>query len=544
MLLFSVEAALLLGLSFILWRSLQSIIVRSPLNNIPGPPRESFIKGNFGQLYHRQAWDFHRRLWEKYGSVVKLYMLFGAKCLYISDPKAIHHILVADQYSSFDEPPYIVESYRLVLGPGLLSATGEHHRRQRKMLNPVFSTKNLRDMLPVFYKVIEDLRTAIAVQVADGPKELNMLHWMNRVALELIGQAGLGYSFDPIVSESEDDFAGALKSLFPALSRLGFARQLIPRLVKIGSPSLRRRIIERIPNQHLKKLLDIVDTMDRKAREILQAKESAMQKGEAIVSQQVGKGKDLMSMLLKANMEADRADKLSKEELLGQMSTFVIGATDTTSSALAQILQYLADNPVAQETLRREIVEARKGGDMSYEEVIRLPYLDAVIKETLRLNPPGSVIVRQAKRDATVSLSSPIRGVDGKMMHEIVVPKGTFTFVGILALNRSKAIWGEDASEWKPGRWLSPLPDTVAGSHIPGIFSSIMTFSGGTRACIGFKFAELDMKVLLSVLVESFSFSPSKKPVTWNFATVRFPTVGEESLKPELPIVVQSVTKV
>ena len=55
-------------------------------------------------------------------------------------------------------------------------------------------------------------------------------------------------------------------------------------------------------------------------------------------------------------------------------------------------------------------------------------------------------------------LSEPIRGVDGTMMHEIFVPKDTAIVVALLASNRNKAIWGEDAEEWKPERWLSTLP--------------------------------------------------------------------------------------
>ncbi len=70
-------------------------------------------------------------------------------------------------------------------------------------------------------------------------------------------------------------------------------------------------------------------------------------------------------------------------------------------------------------------------------------------------------------------LSIPIRGVDGKLIHEIPVPKGTEVMVGIRESNRNKAIWGEDALEWKPERWLSPLPETVAGAHIPGVYSNL-----------------------------------------------------------------------
>ena len=70
-------------------------------------------------------------------------------------------------------------------------------------------------------------------------------------------------------------------------------------------------------------------------------------------------------------------------------------------------------------------------------------------------------------------LSEPIRGRDGKVMTEIVVPKHTYVLVGIRACNRNKALWGDDALEWKPERWLKPLPETVGDAHIPGVYSSL-----------------------------------------------------------------------
>lgn len=70
-------------------------------------------------------------------------------------------------------------------------------------------------------------------------------------------------------------------------------------------------------------------------------------------------------------------------------------------------------------------------------------------------------------------LSQPIRGNDGAMMDEILVPKGTGIIIGILACNRSRAIWGPDADEWKPERWLGPLPDSVVDARVPGIYSNL-----------------------------------------------------------------------
>lgn len=75
--------------------------------------------------------------------------------------------------------------------------------------------------------------------------------------------------------------------------------------------------------------------------------------------------------------------------------------------------------------------------------------------------------------DIIMPLSNPIRGKDGKLMHEIHVPKGTLIQVANWTSNINKAIWGDDAEEWKPERWLSPLPDRVKDARIPGVYANL-----------------------------------------------------------------------
>lgn len=76
-------------------------------------------------------------------------------------------------------------------------------------------------------------------------------------------------------------------------------------------------------------------------------------------------------------------------------------------------------------------------------------------------------------KDVVMPLSTPIKGVDGKPIHEVFVPKGTDIYIASYACNRNPALWGEDAHEWKPERWLSPLPGAVTDARIPGIYSNL-----------------------------------------------------------------------
>ena len=75
--------------------------------------------------------------------------------------------------------------------------------------------------------------------------------------------------------------------------------------------------------------------------------------------------------------------------------------------------------------------------------------------------------------DTVLPLSEAICGVDGGTTTSIPIPRGTTVLLNVRACNTNKALWGEDALEWKPERWLAPLPESVTSSKIPGVYSNL-----------------------------------------------------------------------
>lgn len=177
---------------------------------------------------------------------------------------------------------------------------------------------------------------------------------------------------------------------------------------------------------------------------------------------------------------------------------------DPTSNALSRTLYILAQHPEAQEKLRAEIIEARGSSDadnglnIDYDDLIKLPYLDAVCRETLRLYAPVILVGRRyvldlvsrlihrtfltrmhslttcsAARDVTLPLHTPVRGRDGSIMNEVPVVRGTQVLLHLQASNTNKALWGEDSKEWLPERWLGPLPAELEEARIPGVYSQL-----------------------------------------------------------------------
>ncbi|KAI0701728.1 cytochrome P450 [Earliella scabrosa] len=534
------ELVFLAAALYFSWSILRPFIVKSPLDNLPGPPSPSVIGGNLQQYIARQCWDFREEIQRKYGRVVLLHGLFGSPWVEVRDPKALHAIFLKEQ-DIYEEP---VLSLRVTLGPGLLGTIGEQHKRQRKMLNPVFSTKHLREMTPIFYEVIHKTRDAIKERVQAGANkdgvELDMLNWMGRTTLEVLGQAGLGYSFDPLTEDRSDVFATAVKEFFPQLRHSAVIRMLLPYVYNIGPPAFRRRVVEMIPNRNVQRMREISDTLHARSVYIYNLKKDALEKGDEALKHQIGEGRDIMSILLRENMKASEQDKLPDDELIGQVSTMILAGMDTTANSLARILQLLAENPDVQERLRDEIAHAVEaygiGNTLEFDKLMELPYMDAICRETLRVSPGVATLFRDTIKDTVLPLSEPIRMRDGTVVSALPLPKGTRVVPDILGCNRDTALWGPDAAVWRPERWLEPLPRAVEEAHIPGVYSHLMTFIGGGRACIGFKLAQVEIKTVLFVLLQHFKFEPTGKPIAWNFAAVQYPTVGPESPEPEMPL--------
>ncbi|KAM5533685.1 hypothetical protein V8D89_012652 [Ganoderma adspersum] len=520
--------------------SVRRILSGSPgLQNLPGPPSPSWLKGNMEQLMGRHSNEWNRQNTETYGPLSKLTGPFGHTWINVYDPKALYSIAIKDQ--DVWQKNAGAANVRL-LGPGLLTTEGAQHRKQRKMLTPVFSISYLRGITSVFYETTHKLRDGLIADIGvPGSKEVDILKWMGRAALELLGQGALGYSFDPLVDDTTNDFAEAVNA---ALSALSVIRMIAMPFWVLGGklpPRIGGMLVDAIPSRRVQRMKHIVRTMRERSEEIIAEKRAALQKGDESTVRQVGEGKDIMSILLQANMAASEKEKLSDEELTAQMRTFILAGMDTTSNATARLLHLLALHPDIQKRLRAEIVEAQAGEEIGYDRLNDLPFLDSVCRETLRLYGPVRTLVRRAMEDTVLPLHEPIRGTDGVLITEVAVPKGTVAVLNLGACNTNKAVWGEDVYEWRPDRFLSPLPRSVEAARVPGVYANLMSFHGGSRSCIGFKYALLELKVVLAVLIANFTFEPSGKDIVWNNAGVAYPSVGRESKTPEMPLKVSAM---
>ncbi|KAH9487411.1 Cytochrome P450 monooxygenase 91 [Psilocybe cubensis] len=514
-----------------------------PFNALPGPKPVSWIMGNLGQLFNAKGLPFHQSLVDMYGGMVRVYGFFGDEQLYIADPRALQSIIIKDQ-DSFEETAVFTETNKVIFGPGLVATTGEQHKRQRRVVNPIFAVPHLKKLTPVFYDIAEKLADVIQSEIDQklshaneskdsgnlniGQKDrrgavIDMSDWMCRVALESVGQTLMGYSFDPLDSPFNNPYTSAIKDLIPTLFSLALVRQFAPFLVRLGPPWFRRKLVEWTPHKAVQKVMKMSDVMHETATEILQKKRAHLQQS---AEDHEDDDKDIISILLRLNDKAKKEgrEQLSDIELTGQMTVLIFGAQDTTSSCLSRVFHLLAMNTDVQDKVRQEIQE--KCSDeghrrLDFDTLSKLPWLDAVVKETLRLYPPVPFVRRTAVKETVLEYS---HHEDHSKLSSVRVPAGTILFVSIAGSNRLESIWGPDAKKWRPERWLEDSKDSTAG-RLPGIYSGMMSFLGGGRSCVGYRFAQIEMKIIIATLLLRFKMTCTEADIVWNLSQIISPSV-------------------
>ncbi|KAJ8521421.1 hypothetical protein ONZ45_g1869 [Pleurotus djamor] len=313
-------------------------------------------------------------------------------------------------------------------------------------------------------------------QIQAKDSKFNVSRWLARATLDAIGEAAFDFNFEAI-----DNGNGELTKSFDNL----FADSVLhpPRwdvLFKalwryIPTPIL--QLVEYIPTKEYRRFKNFKKLVKRVAKELIDEK--------AHIEVPAETSRDVMSVLVKANVSEDPKRQLDEDEILSQMA-----------------------HPEDQKELRDEIRQLRQtlplGAEFTIANFESLTFTNAVLKEILRIHPIVPALVRTAAFDDVLPLSIPIVTKGGDIVTEIPVKKGTDIVVSICAYNRLPEVWGPDADQWNPRRFLEKPTDKQTSV---GVFANLMTFSAGIRGCIGWRFALIELQALLVEMIENFEFS-------------------------------------
>ncbi|KAJ5814448.1 uncharacterized protein N7503_001198 [Penicillium pulvis] len=171
----------------------------------------------------------------------------------------------------------------------------------------------------------------------------------------------------------------------------------------------------------------------------------------------------------------------------------ILGGADSTASMLRSVVCFLAENPDALKAVRAELTDIQRTATgltlpfPQWHELQDLPFLDACIKESLRLDAPFAMPLER------------VVPAEGATICGHFYPGGTVVGMSPYITNRYKPAWGDDADQWRPHRWLEGEP-----SHIRKLEASLLSFGAGTRGCLGQHVALFEIKKFVTALFMNY----------------------------------------
>ncbi|KAH9915332.1 cytochrome P450 [Fomitopsis serialis] len=479
-------------LIYVLWKVARILLAPlwSTLRDLPGPASPSLIYGNLSDIHKADDSVLHEAWVEEHGPTITYKGWLNSHKLYTLDTRALGHILS----HSHDYAKPAMDAFFLgkIVGQGLLVVEGDQHRQQRRVMNPAFGYAQIRGLTEIFVEKAQQLRDfwSDQIAVAGAPARIDVTAGLGKMTLDVIGLAGFNYDFNAL-DDKPNELNQAFTTMFQAITSASTGLAVV---LKYAFP-----ILDIIPDSFAKGTNTAQAVARRVGMQLIQDKKAEVMRtsDEKGVGDALG-SRDLLTLLIKANMSTDIpvSQRLSDEDVLAQVPTFLIAGHETTSYGTGWALFALAQAPLIQRKLREELLGVQTDTP-SMDELNALPYLDAVVRETMRLHAPVPATARVACKDDMIPLNTPYTDRHGQV-HDHVKHTDSDTDS---RSEPTQALWGEDAFEFKPERW-EKLPEAV--QSIPGVWGNLMTFIGGPRACIGYRFSLVEMKALLFVLVRAF----------------------------------------
>lgn len=410
----------------------------------PGPPGVPLL----GQIlsYTRNPVDFMLENYRRYGEVVRI-NLFGIRGAALHGADANRYILV-DAVDNFLVSPLIERVHaRWIVGNGLLFVDDPAHKHDRRLIMPAFHRKRIEGYAHIMVETTEAM-----LQRWQPGVSVDIAHEMHQLALVIAGRT----LFSMDLGGASRELGKAVAAVVHAVSNpLNIGLAQIPIDIGItGQGATLRRSLKRI---------------DRVLREIIERHE---REGDD--------AGDVVSMLVAARDE--RGDRLSTSQIRDHLLTLFVAGHETSANALAWAFYLLAQHPHVTGRLLDELDRELKGEPPAPADLERLPYLEQVVKEVLRLYPPAPSASRVVKEDFEWKGYTLLAG-------ELV------TYVPFVCHRMEK--YFPQPHVFRPERFSPANAKSIPPyAYIP--------FAAGPRSCIGAPFAMMEIKMALAIVLQRF----------------------------------------
>ncbi|GMR41446.1 hypothetical protein PMAYCL1PPCAC_11641 [Pristionchus mayeri] len=402
--------------------------------------------------------------------------------LITSDLEMVHEMFV----KQFD---YFHSRKRVVLGPdpekdvrvNLFQSRGQRWKRLRALSAPSFSISSLKKIRPVVEDSVLNMVRIMEERHAGGDV-FNIHQFYCEYTMDTIGRLVMGQKESLIFNNPR---VAVVQSLFlrdfdRPIAHLNLAIPLINPITKWAVKKFGSKLSE--DEDKLKAEMEVA--VYKRIREREASDDESSSSSDFIdlfldfaAEIAMGEQKDFKLS------ESQVSKALTVDEVVAQAVVFLLAGFDTTANALGYTSWMLANHPEVMRRCQEEIDEFCCDESISYEDLSNLPYIEAVCKETLRFFPLAAF--------ANSRLCMKETDVCGLM-----IEKGTNVQIDTFGLHFDPEIWGEDAEEFKPERWLDADRRVPSHAYIP--------FGVGPRICIGMRLAMMEEKIALAHILRRF----------------------------------------
>ncbi|KAJ4812729.1 hypothetical protein LUZ62_025295 [Rhynchospora pubera] len=407
----------------------------------------------------------HLLLWRKLYGKRFIYWYGSEPRLCLTETDMIKELLSSKFVQNTGKSWLQQEGTRHFIGRGLLMANGASWSHQRHIVAPAFMADKLKGhvgyMVECTKKMVRSLHDVIG---SSTRTEVEIGSYLTMLTADIIARTEFDTSYE------------TGRRIFHLLDKLQILTAQSSRYLWIpGSrffPSKFRREIKSLKEEVERLLMAIIET----------------KKEGAEFGRMSSYGKGLLGMLLAEMQKKKEGFSYDLEMIMDECKTFFFAGHDTSALLLTWTVMLLATNTEWQEKARAEVMEVCGDGVPTADHLPKLTVLQMIINESLRLYPPASLLPRMAFQDFKLG--------------DLHIPKGLSIWIPVLAIHHDKSLWGNDANEFNPDRF-SGRSFALTRNFLP--------FASGPRNCVGQAYALMEAKIILAMLLSSFSFTISEK---------------------------------
>src|SRR5437660_630180 len=414
----------------------------------PGPRPLPYI-GNLLSL-RQDPLGFLQQLQRTYGTMATIYFMKKPAVL-LFRPEHVRYVLV-EHPRDFSNISSLQRNRDDNFGSeGLLTINGEKHRQQRHAVLPAFHKKRVDG-----YAAIMDQYTQELLKTWQPGDKVDMSRAMQELTLRIVSKCLFSIDLSSQLGPLSDAFDGVIGS------STSMAEDLLN--IRIDNPITgygKRMAATRQLDMLIYTLIAQRRDDDRDHN-------------------------DLLSMLMSAQNGEEPDTKLTEKQIHDHILTFLAAGHETTAITLVWTFYLLSQYPQVRIKLQDEIRSVLVGREPSTDDLARIPYLDWVLNESMRLYPPAWLQMRIVAKETEI---------DG-----VKVPVGTLLILSQWVMHRLPEIW-QDAEVFKPERW-----DPANEQYVPP--GAYFPFGGGPRMCIGMPLAQLEAKVILTSILQRYTPQP------------------------------------